>query len=129
VAVLAGVSLPVGAQVLPRIPGQLSVTADRQEADTRTGDVIARGRVRIVYPARKLVATADQAVYSPRQKTLVLTGNVHAVQEENRLDAEVLTYQLDRGTVRAEPATGQQVTSVYQVPEEEDTPQPTVGSR
>ncbi|MBW4697657.1 MAG: OstA family protein [Aphanocapsa lilacina HA4352-LM1] len=104
--------------------GQLKITSDVQEADTKAGIVIARGNVRIEYPARKVVATAQKATYLMREKKIVLSGNVRAIQDENRMNAEVMTYFIDKGIFDAQPPEGKQVEAIYTVPPSEDPQEP-----
>ncbi|UFP94143.1 ostA-like family protein [Gloeobacter morelensis MG652769] len=104
--------------------GQLKITSDIQEADTKSGVVIARGNVRIEYPARKVVATAEKATYLRDEKKIILSGNVRVVQDENRMNAEVMTYFIDKGLFDAQPPSGKQVEAVYTVPPSEDPQEP-----
>lgn len=102
--------------------GQLSILSDTQEANTRTGEVIARGNVRIDYPARKMSATAEQAVYRTREKKIILTGNVRAFQEKNRIFSDEVTYLISEGVfqaktnVAADSKSKKQVESIYNIP-------------
>jgi len=110
---------PVAAQT-PREGGELSISSDVQEANTKTGEVVATGNVRILYPARRVVATADRAVYYPKERKIVLTGNVKAVQDKNRINTDFMTYFLVSGKILAEPGEkGKQVDTVWVVPPEE----------
>jgi len=93
----------------------MTVRSDVQEANSKTGVVTARGNVQIYYPARKLQATASQAQYFSKERRLVLTGNVYALQEGNSMRAESMTYLIDEGKFVATPHTSQQVESIYLV--------------
>lgn len=94
----------------------LTVTSDRQEANTETGIITATGNVRIVYPARQIQATAAQAQYfSQGVRRLVLMGNVYVLQEGNSIQAETVTYLIDEGRFVAEPRAERQVQSIYLV--------------
>lgn len=117
--VVIGLAIVVGSDELqaqaPQSAGQLSISADSQEANTGTGVIVARGNVRIEYPARKVTATAEQATYSSKEKKIILTGNVSLIQDENRINAEKVTYFIDKGLFQADPKSKQQVRSTYNV--------------
>ncbi|MFQ3680125.1 MAG: LptA/OstA family protein [Pseudanabaenaceae cyanobacterium] len=108
-------ALPVAAQ-RPRTA--LTIRADIQEADARAGVVTARGNVRLSYPARQIEATATQAQYFSQERRIVLSGNVVVVQLGNRIQAETIVYRIDEGRFEAMPPAGQQVESVYIVPDD-----------
>ncbi len=97
----------------------LTVRSDIQEANSKTGVVTARGNVQVYYPARKLQATAAQAQYFSKERRLVMTGNVYALQEGNSMRAESMTYLIDEGRFIATPQNTQQVESIYLVKESE----------
>ena len=99
----------------PQNNSPLTVRSDVQEANSITGVVTARGNVQIYYPARKLQATAAQAQYFSKERRLVLTGNVYALQEGNSMRAESMTYLIDEGKFVATPQNSQQVESIYLV--------------
>jgi len=99
---------------------QLTVRSDIQEANSQTGVVTARGNVQVYYPARKLQATAAQAQYFSKERRLVLTGNVYALQEGNSMRAESMTYLIDEGRFIATPQNSQQVESIYLVKDTEN---------
>lgn len=102
---------PVQAQADGR---SITVTSDRQEANTETGIITAIGNVRIIYPARQIQATAAQAQYfSQGQRRIILYGNVYVLQEGNSIQAETITYLIDEGRFVAEPRSDRQVQSVY----------------
>lgn len=102
----------------------LRLEADTTEANAVTGVITARGNVRITYPARQIQATAVQAQYFSRERSIVLSGNVYVLQEGNSLRGEVVTYLVDEGRFLAVPDRGQQVEAIYIVPD----PNPTTGS-
>ena len=90
--------------------GLITIEADRQLADQRTGVVTAIGRVRISYPPRQLVATARQAQYYSREGRLVLSGDVDLQEAGGQsLRAERLVYRLDSERLEVMPAPGRQV--------------------
>ena len=92
----------------------ITVTSDRQEANTETGIITAIGNVRITYPARQIQATAAQAQYfSQGQRRLILYGDVYVLQEGNSIQAETITYLIDEGRFVAEPRSDRQVQSIY----------------
>lgn len=93
--------------------GPLTLRADTQEADSKTGVLTARGNVQIYYPARQIQATAAQAQYFSREHRIVLSGNVYILQHGNSIRGETVTYLIDSGQFIAMPKTGQQVESVY----------------
>lgn len=92
--------------------GLVSIESDLQKADNVTGVITASGNVRIVYPDRRVVATARQAQYFSREARIVLSGDVDVVQPDgNALRAERVTVLLNSMRVVAEPLNGGQVTS------------------
>lgn len=99
----------------------LTIRADIQEANSKTGVVTARGNVRMKYPARQINATSAQARYFSKERRIVLSGNVIVTQEGNSIKAETITYLIDEGKFEALPPDRQQVESVYIVPDEGDT--------
>ncbi len=100
-------------------PGQaLTLRADVQEANAITGVITARGNVQINYPARQIQATSVQAQYYSREKRIVLQGDVYVLQGSNSLRGETVTYLIDEGRFVALPNNGQQVESIYLVPDE-----------
>jgi lipopolysaccharide export system protein LptA len=115
VALGGAMAAPTHSQVAGGAP--LTVRADVQEADARTGIVTARGNVQINYPARDLQATSDQAQYFSNEQRLVLTGNVYVLQEGNSIRGEVVTYLIDEGLFVAQPLPQRQVESIYLIPQ------------
>ena len=102
------------APVLTPTTGLVTIESDRQMADNATGIVTAVGNVRIVYPDRRVVATARQAQYFSREGRVVLSGDVDVVQADgNSLRAEQLVYLVDQERLEARPAAGGQVFSRF----------------
>ena len=95
----------------------LTLRADVQQANARTGVITARGNVQLNYPARQIQATAAQAQYFSREHRIVLSGNVYVLQEGNSLRAETVTYLIDEGRFVALPLAKQQVESIILVPD------------
>ncbi|HEY9705009.1 MAG TPA: LptA/OstA family protein [Allocoleopsis sp.] len=91
----------------------MTVLADIQEANSKTGVITARGNVQIFYPARKIQATSAQAQYYTKEKRIVLTGNVYVLQEGNSIRGETVTYLIDEGRFIALPTSKRQVESTY----------------
>lgn len=105
--------------------GLVTIESDRQIADNATGIVTATGNVRIVYPDRRVVATARQAQYFSREGRVVLSGDVEVVQADgNSVRAEQLVYLIEQERLEARPAAGQQVTSRFNL----STPPPATPS-
>ncbi len=97
-------------------PQALTLDADIQEANAKTGVVTARGNVRINYPARQIKATSTQAQYFSQERRIVMTGNVVVLQSgANSISGEVVTYLIDEGRFVALPKESQQVRSVYTI--------------
>ncbi|NJK38191.1 MAG: hypothetical protein HC825_04140 [Oscillatoriales cyanobacterium RM1_1_9] len=96
----------------------MTVRSDIQEADANTGIVTARGNVQINYPARNIQATSAQAQYFSRERRIVLSGDVYILQEGNSIRGETVTYLIDEGRFVALPAGGEQVESIYLVPDD-----------
>lgn len=104
----------------------ITITADSQQANSITGVITAEGSVTIRYPAQSVVATADQAIYYTQEQRIELEGGVEITQNQNRLQAEQIVYRVDEGTIQAVPTQGQQVESVYILPDPvEAPPEPT----
>lgn len=92
--------------------GLVTIESDLQEADNQTGIVTAKGNVRITYPEKRMVATARQAQYFPKEGRLVLSGDVDVIDADGqRIRAERLVYFLDQERLTAQPSQGKQVTS------------------
>jgi lipopolysaccharide export system protein LptA len=106
-----------GGQPNPAAGQPLTLRADVQEANAVTGVITARGNVQINYPARQIQATSVQAQYYSRERRIVLSGDVYVLQEGNSLRGETVTYLIDEGRFVALPDTGEQVESVYVVPD------------
>ena len=110
--VFTGSFFPVTAQTATGEDSLITIESDTQSADNITGVVTAVGNVRIVYPARGMVATSRQAQYFSREAMLVLSGDVDVVQDDgNSLRAERVTYNLNEERALANPIPGQQVQS------------------
>ena len=96
--------------------GLVSIESDLQMADSTTGIITASGNVRIVYPDRRVVATARQAQYFSREGRVVLSGDVDVVQPDgSSLRAERVIVLLGSQRVVAEPRKGQQVISTLRL--------------
>ncbi|MEM9566762.1 MAG: LptA/OstA family protein [Cyanobacteria bacterium P01_E01_bin.34] len=115
--VLAGVGPRL---VVAQSERALTVVADSQSANTNTGVIVAEGNVTIRYPAEQVVGQSQKATYYTREQRIVMEGNVDVVQGDNRLQAETVTYLLERNTIEALPTAGGQVESVYVFPSEEE---------
>jgi lipopolysaccharide export system protein LptA len=87
----------------------LTIRADTQEANSKTGVVTAKGNVQMNYPARAIVATSTQAQYFSKERRIVLTGNAIVTQQGNKIVAETITYLIDEGRFEAKPETSRQV--------------------
>jgi lipopolysaccharide export system protein LptA len=98
---------------VPAAQGPLiTVESDVQQADNVTGVVTATGNVRVLYPEKKLVATARQAQYFTKEGRIILSGDVDVVQEGgNRLTAQRVTYLVQADRLIADPPAGDQVRS------------------
>ncbi len=124
--------LPIGSRssavaqnIEPKAPAAgraLTLRADIQEANAKTGVVTARGNVQILYPARQIQATAAQAQYFSREGKIVLTGNVYVIQQGNSLRGETVTYLVEEGRFVATPQPSRQVESIYIVSDPQATP-------
>lgn len=106
----------------------LTIRADVQEANARTGVITAKGNVKMDYPARQINATSSKAEYFSKERRIVLSGNVVVIQQGNRIKAETITYQIDQGTFQALPPSNRQVESVYIVPDEDVAANPTAAT-
>ena len=96
--------------------GLVSIESDSQKADNRTGVITASGNVRIVYPDRRVVATAQQAQYFVQEQRIVLSGDVDVIQNDgSALRAQRVVVLLASQRVIAEPSKGQQVMSTLRL--------------
>ncbi|MDX2271255.1 MAG: LptA/OstA family protein [Cyanobacteriota bacterium] len=102
----------------------ISITADSQEANANTGVIIAVGNVSISYPAEQVTAKAQKAIYYTQEQRIELEGQVVITQKQNRLQAEKITYQVREGTIQALPSAGQQVETLYILPDPTPSPLP-----
>lgn len=108
-------------EVAPAPTGLVTIESDRQQADNVTGIITASGNVRIVYPDRGVVATSRQAQYFTREEMIILSGDVDVIQDDgNTLQADRVTYLVDRERALAQPLEGQQVFSTLLI---QTTPQ------
>jgi lipopolysaccharide export system protein LptA len=99
----------------------LTLRADVQQANAKTGVVTANGNVQLSYPARKIQATANAAQYYSRERRIVLSGNVYVLQDGNSLKADTITYLVDEGRFVALPLNQRQVEATLLIPDD-DTP-------
>jgi lipopolysaccharide export system protein LptA len=99
----------------------LTLRADTQQANAKTGVVTASGNVQLSYPARQIQATANVAQYYSRERRIVLSGDVYVLQNGNSLKANIITYLIDEGRFVALPQAQQQVEATILIPDE-DTP-------
>lgn len=97
----------------------LTLRADVQQANAKTGVVTAQGNVQLSYPARQIQATASQAQYFSRERRIVLSGNVYVLQDGNSLQAETITYLIDEGRFVALPRDQQQVETIILIGDQE----------
>jgi lipopolysaccharide export system protein LptA len=110
--------------VISPASGLVSIESDSQRADNRTGVITATGNVRILYPDRKLVATARQAQYFSREERVILSGDVDIVQTDGHsIRAERVIYDVITERMVASPSGGQQVLSSYRLPSRMSAPQ------
>ncbi|WP_254967065.1 hypothetical protein [Cyanobium sp. CH-040] len=112
-----------GEPVVTPTSGLVTIESDLQRADNLTGVITASGNVRIVYPDRRVVATARQAQYFTREGRVVLSGDVDVIQVDGpSIQADRITYLVDQERVIAEPVRGGQVFSRFPVPQERREP-------
>ncbi len=96
------------------LSGLVTIESDLQKADNLTGVVTATGNVRILYPDRRVVATARQAQYFSREGRVVLSGDVDIRQDNgNSIRAERIVYLVELERIVADPAPGEQVIIRY----------------
>ena len=100
----------------------LTLRADTQQANAKTGVVTAVGNVQLSYPARQIQATAHAANYYSRERRIVLSGNVYVLQAGSSLRAETITYLIDEGRFVALPQTQKQVETTILIPEDNEPP-------
>jgi len=96
--------------------GLVSIESDLQQADNSSGVITATGNVRIVYPDRRVVATAKQAQYFSREARIVLSGDVDVIQADgSTLRAERVIVLVNSQRVIAQPSQGRQVVSTLRL--------------
>ncbi len=117
-----GVLLSCGIPAWSQNPRAISINADAQEANANTGVFTAIGNVTLNFPAERLTARAQRAVYYSREQRIELEGQVTISQGDNQLQAEKVIYRIDQGTIQAVPVAGRQVESIYVLPEPESSP-------
>jgi lipopolysaccharide export system protein LptA len=100
----------------------LTLRADMQQANAKTGVITANGNVQLSYPARQIQATANAANYYSRERRIVLSGNVYVLQAGSSLRAETITYLIDEGRFVALPQTQKQVEATILIPEDNEPP-------
>ncbi len=99
----------------------LTLRADIQQANAKTGVVTASGNVKLSYPARQIQATSAQAQYYSRERRIVLSGNVYVLQQGNSLRAETITYLIDEGRFVAINDPNKQVEAIILI-EDQNVP-------
>lgn len=117
-----GVVLALGIPAWGQNPRAISISADVQEANANTGVFTAIGNVTLSFPAERLTARAQRAVYYSQEQRIELEGQVIINQGENQLQAEKVIYHIDKGTIQAVPSAGRQVESIYVLPEPSSSP-------
>jgi len=80
----------------------LTLLADVQKANAKTGVITAAGNVQITYPEHRLKATAAKARYFSRERRILLEGDVLIEHEGNHLEADQITYLIDEGRFEAQ---------------------------
>jgi lipopolysaccharide export system protein LptA len=97
----------------------LTLRADIQQANAKTGIVTASGNVQLSYPARQIQATANSAQYYSRERRIVLSGDVYVLQNGSSIRAATITYLIDEGRFVALPQNQKQVEATILIPEQE----------
>jgi lipopolysaccharide export system protein LptA len=95
----------------------LTLRADIQKANARTGVITAVGNVQISYPRRQFKATAAQAQYFTQERRILLEGDVLIEHEGHNLQADKITYLMDEGRLEAQSVDQTSVETNLQVPE------------
>ncbi len=117
-ALLSSVTFSIGKDVQAQAQRRaLTLRADVQQANAKTGVVTANGNVQLSYPARQIQATAESAQYYSAERRIVLSGNVYVLQSGNSLRADTITYLIDEGRFVALPQGEQQVEATILVPD------------
>ncbi|WP_299405791.1 LptA/OstA family protein [Acaryochloris sp. IP29b_bin.148] len=92
----------------------LTLRADIQRANAKTGVITAAGNVQIIYPEHQLKATATKAQYFSRERRILLEGDVLVEHAGNNLEADKITYLIDEGRFEAQADDSKAVeTNVY----------------
>jgi lipopolysaccharide export system protein LptA len=97
----------------------LTLRADIQQANAKTGIVTASGHVQLSYPARQIQATSNSAQYYSRERRIVLSGDVYVLQNGSSIRAATITYLIDEGRFVALPQNQKQVEATILIPEQE----------
>ncbi len=95
----------------------LTMRADVQKANAKTGVITAAGNVQILYPEHKLKATATKVQYFSRERRILLEGDVLVEHEGNDLQADKMTYLIDEGRFEAQSYTEKSVETNIHVAE------------
>lgn len=87
----------------------LTLRADIQKANAKTGIITAAGNVQIMYPEHQFKATASKAQYFSRERRILLEGDVLIEHEGKNLRADRITYLIDEGRFEAQADQTQSV--------------------
>ncbi len=80
----------------------LTLRADVQKANAKTGIITAAGNVQIVYPEHQLKATSAKAQYFSRERRILMEGDVLIEHAGKNLRADKITYLIDEGRFEAQ---------------------------
>jgi lipopolysaccharide export system protein LptA len=94
----------------------LTLRADIQKANAKTGVITAVGNVQIIYPEHQFKATADKAEYFSRERRIFLEGDVLVEHKGHNLQADKMTYLMDEGRLEAQSRDQNSVETNLQVP-------------
>lgn len=54
---------------------------------------------------------SDQLIYSVKQNTVTLIGNAELFQQDNRINSDKITYDIEKQKINAQPEKGNRVTT------------------
>lgn len=111
----------VRSNIVPKQGGKgLTIYSNIQEADTKAEIITAQGKVRLIYPGKKLQALANNIKYNYRTQgeQIVLSGNATIFQNGSSLQAETITYFVDEDRFVAKQKPGVPVKSIYVIPDD-----------
>ncbi len=102
---LTAMAQPTATPAAPAAAGGAGIDIKAEEQEFSDGSIIARGHVRVLYQDTVVVApvaTLYRDAVTGQPQRAVFTGHPHLVQGNNKIDADVLTFEMATSKVIAE---------------------------